>query len=233
MSQIDLHNLDSEEVKQACDARLEILDRISKSLANISWEVGLIGHLFGDDRRANQSPFGHGCDSEVSISIILEIGASLIKGASLLISTKNLYGAAALSRQLVEVEYLIWAFSVDDSDAEKWIRSNKQERLKTFQPKHLREKSKGGFSNTDYGLHCEYGGHPTPDGQRLLRASTFDILIQHSKNIAGFMLEWIVRHQKIDLNGAKLLLTDFHLCRIFLEQDIITDELRKKSGPTP
>lgn len=83
----------------------------------------------------------------------------------------NGYGAGALARQLVEVEYLAWAFCEDEEEARSWLRSSKQERHGRWQPRHLRERSQGRFRGADYAAHCESGGHPTPDGcARLLAA---------------------------------------------------------------
>jgi hypothetical protein len=74
----------------------------------------------------------------------------------------------ALVRQLVEVEYLAWAFSSGSSEAETWLRSSRQERLDMWQPRHLRGRSGSQFRGKDYSLHCERGGHPTPDARYLL-----------------------------------------------------------------
>ncbi|MBD1847619.1 hypothetical protein H6F89_30325 [Cyanobacteria bacterium FACHB-63] len=74
-----------------------------------------------------------------AISILLKIGAALISGANKLFETGNTYAAAALVRQLVEVEYLAWAFEDDKQEAEKWIDSEKEERMRFFTPAKLRE----------------------------------------------------------------------------------------------
>src|SRR5262249_36645826 len=76
--------------------------------------------------------------------------------------------AAALTRQLVEVEYLAWAFAEDPEEAERWMRSSKEERQEMWQPRHIRERAEGRFRAIDYGLHCGKGGHPSPEGIYLL-----------------------------------------------------------------
>jgi hypothetical protein len=50
------------------------------------------------------------------------------------------------------------------------MRSDRDERLRTWQPKHLRERSGGCFRGADYHGHCERGGHPTPEATTLLAA---------------------------------------------------------------
>ena len=71
------------------------------------------------------------------------------------------YAAAALVRQLVEVEYLAWAFDARDSDAERWLRSTAEERRDFFAPAKLRKAAQGKFRGKDYGHHCEMGGQST------------------------------------------------------------------------
>ena len=79
------------------------------------------------------------------------------------------YAGAALLRQLVEIEYLAWAFDARDQDAERWLRSTKEERQQFFTPAKLRAASEGRFRGKDYGYHCELGGHPVPGSYLLLR----------------------------------------------------------------
>lgn len=38
-----------------------------------------------------------------------------------MLEAENWYAAAALSRQLVEVEYLVWLFGTDPTEAEAWL----------------------------------------------------------------------------------------------------------------
>src|SRR6185312_12768799 len=46
-------------------------------------------------------------------ALITQMGGELGKGAALLFSAKNWYAGAALVRQLVELEYLMYLFSID------------------------------------------------------------------------------------------------------------------------
>lgn len=99
---------------------------------------------------------------------LCQTAASLVAGATSLLAAGNSYAASALNRQLVEVEYLAWTFGEDEEEARSWLRSNKQERLQRWHPRHRRERSAGRFRGSDYDEHCEYGSHPTPDGCRTL-----------------------------------------------------------------
>jgi hypothetical protein len=124
------------------------------------------GHLFGPQRVDGTSPFGNGDDGLVALGYLGETAAALISGGVELIERDNPYAVAALNRQLVEVEYLTWAFAEDDEEASSWLRATRSERLQRWQPRHLYYHSQGRFRGRDYQEHCEVGGHPTPLGMR-------------------------------------------------------------------
>ena len=133
-----------------------------------------------------------------AISILLRIGAALISGANQLFLANNSYAAVALIRQLVEVEYLAWAFEDNKQEAEKWINSNKEERMHFFAPKKLRDASAGRFRGVDYQFHCEFGGHPVPRAKHILDADASDLATQlmlsdmlgHSGRIWDHFVRW-------------------------------------------
>jgi hypothetical protein len=147
-------------------------ERVCRALAAAFRAAGerlwLGGYMLGTDRRDRQSPFGFGGDATVGLAVVVQIAGELMCSAVALLAQDNLYGAAALLRQLVEVEYLAWAFAEDEQEAMSWMRSDRDERLRMWQPKHLLKRSGGRFRATDYHSHCERGGHPTPDATMLL-----------------------------------------------------------------
>jgi|SRR5665213_36086 len=128
----------------------------------------VVGHVWGTDRKTGASPFGHGSDEYVGIAVVLLIASELTECSANLFEAGQSYAAAALLRQMVELEYLAWAFEARDHDAEKWLRSDKNERQEFFKPSKLRDAAKGRFRGKDYGYHCELGGHPTPQSLILL-----------------------------------------------------------------
>ncbi len=130
------------------------------------------GYLFGPDRAAGVSPFRYGSDATVALGTVCRIASELIEGVSGLLRADNLYAASALVRQLVEVEYLAWALSEDEEEAAAWIRSSHDDRMRLWQPRHIRARSEGRFRGSDYQQHCERGGHPTPQARALLRGGT-------------------------------------------------------------
>lgn len=153
----------------AAAARREALCRSLGSVLSKTGDVLWVGgYLLGPDRAAGSSPFGFGNDATVGLATVIQIAGQLIDGAIALLDRTNVYGAAALIRQLVEAEYLAWAFAEDEEQARTWLRATREERLKFWQPRDLRRRSGGRFRSTDYASHCERGGHPTPAAMRLL-----------------------------------------------------------------
>ena len=127
-------------------------------------ELHVAGHILGSDRVEGRSPWGHGTDETVGMSMILRIASQLVSASADLFTDGRTYAAAALIRQLVEVEYLAWAFETRDEDAARWLRSDRAERKEFFTPVKLRQAAQGKFRGADYGYHCELGGHPIPRG---------------------------------------------------------------------
>jgi hypothetical protein len=131
-------------------------------------ELHVIGHFFGTDHSDGTSPRGHGSDETVGVSAILRIASQLLSASADLFMDGRTYAAAALTRQIVEIEYLTWAFAYRDKDAERWLRSSRKERENFFRPAILRKAAEGLFRGVDYSYHCELGGHPVPGGTSLL-----------------------------------------------------------------
>ncbi len=148
--------------------RLRLAQFASATFASAGKLFHVGGHLIGSDRVKEQSPFGHGSDETVAISLLLRIGSELISASADLFSNGRPYAAAALLRQLVEIEYLAWAFETNDKDGERWLRSTRSERQSFFTPAKLRQAAGGRFRGKDYGYHCELGGHPVPGSTALL-----------------------------------------------------------------
>lgn len=161
-------------LKSAAEASMGIRYRryLSDALGAAFTDAGQVlwhtGAIIGPDRAAGESPFELGDDATVGLATVAQIAGELISGAVVLLDQDNLYAAAALLRQLVEVEYLAWAFAEDEEEARSWLRSSTEERQNLWKPGHLRRRSNGRFRSTDYAMHCNQGGHPTPDAMRLL-----------------------------------------------------------------
>jgi hypothetical protein len=152
----------------ATACRYELARFSSEQLCGAGTELHLIGHFIGPDRAEGNSPFGHGNDETVAVSVLLRVAGQLVIASADLFADGRQYAAAALLRQIVEIEYLAWAFETRNGDAERWLRSDQQERQKFFSPAKLRDAAQGTFRGKDYGYHCELGGHPVPQAGILL-----------------------------------------------------------------
>jgi hypothetical protein len=148
--------------------RLELSYLAAEVFSDAGKELHVAGHVLGSDRVTGASPFGNGTDETVGVSAILRVGGELIFSAARLFELKHTYSAAALLRQLVEVEYLAWAFENRKDDAQLWLRSDRKTREEFFRPAKLRAAANHRFRGVDYSYHCELGGHPVPGGLALL-----------------------------------------------------------------
>jgi hypothetical protein len=177
-------------------ARFELAQATANTFSSTGSELHAVGHVFGADRVNGESLAGHGSDELVAVSLLLRIGGELVSASTDLIKDGRHYAAAALVRQLVEVEYLAWAFDARDNDAKRWLRSTAEERRDFFSPAKLRKAAQGKFRGKDYGYHCEMGGHPVPGAAILLSGDevTSQVLLSdllgHTGRIWDHLLSW-------------------------------------------
>lgn len=176
--------------------RHELAGFTSKTFAATGQLLHVAGHIIGPDRVAGNSPFGHGSDETVAISVLLRIASELVSAAVDLFADGRHYAAAALLRQLVEIEYLAWAFEAKDQEGQRWLRSSLSERLSFFTPAKLRKAAGDRFRAKDYGYHCELGGHPVPGSTLLLHgdiaiaAILLSDLLGHTGRIWDHVAAW-------------------------------------------
>ena len=152
-------------------SRRVLLNFTAATFSRVGEELHAVGHIFGPDRSSGISPGGHGSDEVVAVSLLLRIAGQLTSASSDLFADGRHYAAAALLRQMVEIEYLAWAFQTRDSEGARWLRSSADERRSFFTPAKLRKAANGKFRGEDYGHHCEFGGHPVPGSAALLQNS--------------------------------------------------------------
>ena len=193
-----------EPTKEAIDAAANDPDltRCRLHLAMFSakqfWEAGTELHALAGSigSSGGLSPFGHGIDETVAVSMLLKIAGQLVSASADLFTDGRHYAASALLRQMVEIEYLAWAFETRDGDGERWLRSDQQERQEFFKPAKLRAAAQGKFRGKDYGHHCELGGHPVPNAGLLLigDSATAQLLLSdllgHVGNIWDHFANW-------------------------------------------
>jgi hypothetical protein len=129
---------------QTCADRLQ-------DCANVLWAFGL-----ADDLRRR------------SLATVLQMGGSIARGNVAMLEAENWYAAAALCRQLVEVEYLVWLFGTDPSQAEAWFSATQEDLRQIYSPSAMRKRSEGRFRDQEYWSHCQLSGHPNPKAAFLL-----------------------------------------------------------------
>lgn len=180
--------------------RLKVAVTAASRLREAGRQLHVAGHIFGDGRVSGSSPRGNGNDAQVAVGVLAQIGADLLDASASLLSGTNHYAGAALLRQVVEVEYLSWAFANEKREASEWLNSTHQERLDFFTPHRLRDLSDGRFSAADYQRHCEQGGHPVPMAIPLLgnpdtavaELLLIDLLL-HSRRTTDNLIGWHAR----------------------------------------
>jgi hypothetical protein len=179
------------------DARSNAAARAAPNLTTAGRQLHISGHVIGDGRTTGASQRGNGDDAQVAVGVLAQIAGDLLDASASLLGGTNHYAGAALLRQVVEVEYLSWAFSKGHRDAAEWLNSTHQDRRRFFQPVHLRGLSEGRFSDADYRHHCEQGGHPVPRAIALLGGSDVFVaqmllvdLLLHGWRTTDHLLEW-------------------------------------------
>lgn len=122
-----------------------------QNCGNVLWAFGL-----ADDTRRR------------ALATVLQIGGSIARGNVAMLEAENWYAAAALCRQLVEIEYLVWLFGTNPSEAEAWLSATQEDLRRMYSPSAMRNRSEGRFRDQEYWSHCELGGHPNPKAAFLL-----------------------------------------------------------------
>lgn len=207
--------------------RVGLARYISQQFDQVGTLLNLSGQIIGSDRRSGKSPFGHGSDETVAVSLLLRIASQLVSASTDLFQDGRSYAAAALVRQMVEIEYLAWAFETRDHDAERWLRSSEEERQDFFRPAKLRKAAGERFRSKDYGYHCELGGHPVPKSAILLRGDSaiaqllLSDLLGHAGRIWDHVVGWArMRHETLVLERAPQISSRFHDWKL---RDLLVD----------
>ncbi len=181
--------------------RKELALFASQVFSDVGTQLHVAGYLYGTDRKEGKSPFRYGSDEVVGVSVLLRIGSQLISASAELLTKGRPYAGAALLRQIVEIEYLAWAFETRDQDAARWLRSDRKIREEFFKPAKLRKASEGKFRGKDYGFHCELGGHPVPTGTVLLTGDQLTAqlllsdLLGHTGGVWDHFVGWAKTHE--------------------------------------
>src|ERR1035441_8415673 len=105
------------------DSTRQHCELLVTELADLGQRLWVQGYIIGTDRKNGLSPGDYGDDAVVGLGLVCQIAGELGRGCLRLLDDDNRYGAAALSRQLLEVEYLAWWFETSAPEAAQWLRS--------------------------------------------------------------------------------------------------------------
>jgi hypothetical protein len=115
------------------------------------------------------SAFGMTEGRRRSLGMVGQMASELVDAAATLYEKEMWYGGAALVRQVVEMEYVLFLFANDPTEADKWISAKPDEARRFFSPREMRARSNGKFDDAEYSAHCGLGGHPRKQGVLLLK----------------------------------------------------------------
>lgn len=154
MAALTVYALDSE-MAASRQRSAEVFAGLTGGIADKAYKVARSLHEGGDEE-AGLAYSG--------LARVVMTAASLSAGVLTMIADRNHYSWSALLRQVAECEYLLWKFSADPASVMGWLGSSREEREARWKPSRLYSDEDNDFRRKDYSLHCEYGGHPTPDG---------------------------------------------------------------------
>jgi hypothetical protein len=138
------------------EARLGVASAASSGLLSIGRELHVGGWVLRDKR-------------SLACALLCYVASDLLRGIVVLVRDSNLYAAAALLRQLIEVEYLALIGYQSPKRLAEWYDASGEQLRREFTPSRMRKQSGGLFRAQEYWEHCEVGGHPHPRGKWILR----------------------------------------------------------------
>jgi hypothetical protein len=161
--------------------------------------------------------FGMAEQPRRSIAVAIQMAGETARGAVSLLRDSNRYGAAALVRQVVEIEYLLCLFAIDQSEPLKWASMDLETVRKEYLPARMRERSGNRFRASEYSIHCQVGGHPRyaasyvlpehlqppPSSEQLVFATGWVDLGQHLVQIWRWVEEILREYEFLSVGLAK------------------------------
>ena len=189
--------------------------RAQQARRDLTRELALAFADLGSEARRLAKAMDSAPKEQVSLALAAGLTSSvageLVSGIVVLAEARVAYGAAALVRQLVETEYLAWAVTQDPEDALDWLTSTKRVRMAKWQPGRIRGRADGRFPNSDYGNHCEVGGHPTPEGARAILDGR-DLWVEvtlyetalHGSNAWHYLMKALDSGKNVDATHARV-----------------------------
>lgn len=133
-----------------------------------------------------------------ALAIVAQIGGELAIASCLLYESERWYAGAALVRQLIEVEYLMFLFATKLLEPTSWLESSPEEARQQFSPASMRLRSNGRFNAEEYSAHCEMGGHPRLRGSALLREHRTSTPVENDSFVFDPRVQWVDLAQHLE-----------------------------------
>jgi hypothetical protein len=149
-----------------------------------------------DGRAAQVWCFGLSEGPRRALGLVAQMAGELAVCEAQLYDAERWYAGAALVRQLIETEYLMFLFAIDHDEPERWLKASGKEARDMFAPAKMRERSAGRFNASEYSTHCEVGGHPRPAGHFLLKEHI--IPIEGQNKLFDPRVQWVDLAQHLD-----------------------------------
>ena len=130
-------------------------------LAKLGKDTWRLGWMFGPDRVEGRTAHGVGDERVYAAGLVIEIAGDVAESAVMLMQTGHTYTAQALTRNLIECEYLLAYFAEKPEAAREWLNTDDDERRAYWTPQKLRNRMPGLFRDTEYWRHSN-SSHPTP-----------------------------------------------------------------------
>lgn len=103
-------------------------------------------------------------DATRGLGLATRMGGALGQGTCDLLDAGNSYAAAALTRQLVEIEYLLWTFADEPEDCARWLNASRSELERDFKPAAMRKRSDGASVHGSIAFTVRSAGIPAHGG---------------------------------------------------------------------
>lgn len=158
-------------------ARFDVLAALASGLPAIGNRLHSVGWIVKSDLL-------------LAHALLARLAGSLCSGLEELLRGENVYAAAALLRQLIEVEYLLFLGYLDPDRLAQWYRSDPRSLRREFSPQRMRNVSGGLFRDVEYWQHCVVGGHPHPEARRVLSG------YEHAVEPSSFLVPDAVHHAR-------------------------------------
>lgn len=212
--------------RQLARLRCKTIAGVAPKLEAAGFSLQNFGNAADNDETFSSLPGDESRAAAYTVGELGRIAAELAGVSGELLCGERHYAGAALLRQIVEIEYLTWAFAQEKRDAVEWLNSTSEDRRSYFRAARLRKLAGDRFKDKDYWHHCEQGGHPVPGAGGLIGGSNqaaaqillVDLLL-HCWRIADALRHWVLLPTNDSIEVPEPLKAAHRLLRAWGERD--------------